>query len=333
MLRGLVRRQFILNGAVAIVCVICAAFKPVAAQAQQTKIATIGVLLTGAVNPDPKEFLEGLRGGLAQLDLIEGRNIKLEVRSAEGSAALLPEKAADLVGLKVDLIVAHLTPAAQAAKQATKDIPIVMAGVGDALGTGLVASLARPGGNVTGTSTSAAEVAGKTVELIHEVLPSVTRVAVLANETDPFMKPYLAQIDGAGRRLGLQIDPYVIRPSTPQAPVFDTMREKQAGALIIQGSISRKGTLELAIQNRLPSFGSSQAWPKAGGLMSYSANQQDVFRQVAEYVDKILKGRKPADLPVALPTKFDLVVNLKAAKAIGVTIPESFLTRADEVIE
>jgi putative ABC transport system substrate-binding protein len=165
------------------------------------------------------------------------------------------------------------------------------------------------------------------------VLPTVTRVAVLANETDPFMKPYLTQIDGAGRRLGLQIDPFAIRPSTPQAPVFVAMREKKAGALIIQGSISRKETVDLAIHNRLPAFGTSLAWPKAGGLMSYSANQQDIFRQVAEYVEKILKGRKPADLPVALPTKFDLVVNLKTAKAIGVTIPESFLTRADEVIE
>lgn len=326
------RRELVLFGGAAAVSVLGAGFGPTIARAQ-ARIATVGVLLTGAVNPYPEEFLKGFRDGLAQLGLVEGRNIKLEVRSSAGSAATLSEKAAELVRLKVDVIVAHLTPAAQAAKQATTDIPIVMAGVGDPLGTDLVASLARPGGNVTGTSSAVAEVAGKSIELIREVFPSIGRVAVLGNETDPFMKPYLAQIEQSARRVGLEVEPFPIRPSTPQAPVFDIMREKRVGALLVQGSISRKETVDLAIEHRLPSLGSGLAWPKAGGLMSYSANLPEIYREVAEYVDKVLKGRKPADLPVSLPTKFDLVVNMKTAKAIGVTIPESFLARADEVIE
>ena len=300
---------------------------------QANKVATIGVLVTGAANPSPEEFLNGFRENLAQLGLAEGRNIRLEVRSGDGNASLLTEKAAELVRLKPDLIVVHLTPAAQAAKQATADIPIVMAAVGDPLGTGLIASLARPGGNITGFSTAVAEVAGKSVELIRELFPSVRRVAVLANETDPFTGPYLAQIGVSAQRLGLTVEPFAGRPSAPQQPAFEAMAAQQIGALIVQGSMARPETVELAIKHRLPSFGSGRAWPTLGGLMSYSGNLAEMFREAAGYVDKILKGRRPADIPVALPTKFDLVVNMKTAKAIGVTIPESFLARADEVIE
>ncbi len=299
----------------------------------QSRMITIGVLLTGAANPTPEEFVDELRNRLAEFNLVEGRNIRLEVRSAGGTAARLPEMAAELVALKVDMIVAHLTPSAQAAKQASTEIPVVMAGVGDPLGTKLVASLARPGGNVTGFSTAGAEIAGKTVELIHEVFPAIRRVAVLVNETDPFSKPYLAQIEQNASRAGLEIVPIMLQPTTPQEPAFQTMHEKEVGAVIVQGSIMRPQTVELAIRFRLPSLGSGAAWPHQGGLMSYSNTLSEMYHSVAEYVDKIVKGRKPADLPVALPTKFDLVVNMKTARAIGATIPESFLARATEVIE
>ena len=227
------------------------------------------------------------------------------------------------------MIVAQLTPAVQAARQATSDIPIVMAAAGDPLGTGLVSSLARPGGNITGVSTAAAEVAGKSVELIHELFPSVRRVAVLANEVDPFSN---AQISQAARSIGLEVQPVMGRPSAPQEPYFETMSAKRAEALIVQGSMIRKGTADLAIKHRLPSFGGG-AWPKEGGLISYSASLAEVYREAAGYVDKILKGRKPADLPVSQPTKFELVINLKTAKALGLKLPDSFLLRADEVIE
>jgi putative tryptophan/tyrosine transport system substrate-binding protein len=300
-------------------------------RAQQPRIATIGVLVTG--NASPNEYLTGLREALRDVGLIEGQNVRLEVRTAEGRAGLLPEKAAELVRLKVDVIVASLTPSVKAAKEATSDIPIVMAPAGDPLETGLVASLARPGGNVTGVSTAAAELAGKTIELIHEVFPSARRVAVLANATDSFTKPYLAQVEDGGRRTGLAIETFMQRPDAPLEPAFEAMRAKAADALIVQGTMSRKEVVELAIKYRLASFGSQRTWPMAGGLMSYSASFAEMYALAAGYVDKILKGRTPADLPVAQPTKFDLVINMKTAKALGVTIPEAFLVRADEVIE
>jgi putative tryptophan/tyrosine transport system substrate-binding protein len=310
-----------------------AAIWPLAARAQQSKIAAIGVLLTGAANPSPEAFLKGFREALRDAGLVEGRSIRMEIRSGGGSAARLPDLAKELVGFKVDMIVAHLTPAVQAARQATSDIPIVMAGAGDPLGTGLVSSLARPGGNITGVSTAGAEVAGKSVELIHELFPSVRRVAVLSNEVDPFSTPYLAQIGQAARSVGLEVQPIMGRPSASQEPYFETMSAKRAEALIVQGSMVRKETGDLAIKHRLPSFASGRSWPTVGGLISYSASLAEVYRETAGYVDKILKGRKPADLPVSQPTKFELVINLKTAKALGLQIPPSVLARADEVIE
>jgi putative ABC transport system substrate-binding protein len=321
------RREFIaLIGAAAVAW-------PVVARAQQGKIATVGILLTGAASPSPEAFLKGLREALSDAGLVGGRNIRMEIRTAGGSTARLPDLARELVNLKVDMIVAHLTPAVQAARQATSDIPIVMASAGDPLGTGLVSSLARPGGNITGVSSAAAEVAGKSVELIHELFPSVRRVAVLANEVDPFSTPYLAQIDQAARSVGLEVKPIKGRPSAPQEPYFEAMSASGAEALIVQGTMIRKETSDLAIKGRLPSFASGRAWTTEGGLISYSASLVEVYRETAGYVDKILKGRKPADLPVSQPTKFELAVNLKTAKALGLKLPDSFLLRADEVIE
>jgi putative ABC transport system substrate-binding protein len=319
------RRHFItlLSGA--------AAVWPLAARAQPAKAPTIGVLLTG--NPDPEVFLKVFRDALEGIGYTQGRNIRLEVRSAEGNSSLLPEKAADLVRLKVDVIVASLTPAIQAAKQATGDIPIVMAPAGEPVGTGLVASLARPGGNVTGMSAATAELAGKSLELIREAIPSARRVGVLANESDPLAKPFLEQIDQGARTLGLEVDTIMVRPESPLEGAFDTLRSKQVDALVVQGSLQRKELFDLAIKYRLPSFSSNRQVATTGGLIAYAANSAEIQRGAAGYVDKILKGARPADLPVMQPTKFELIINLKTAKALGIELPPSLLARADEVIE
>ncbi len=306
-----------------------AAALPVAASAQTAKQPTVGVL--GLGNPPIEPFVKGLREALQAVGYSEDRNIRLEVRSAGGVAARLPELAAELVRFKVDAIVAFQTPAATAAKQATGEIPIVMAGVGDPVGTGLVASLARPGGNVTGTTVGSVEVAGKLVELIRELLPAARRFAVLANESDPFTKPYLAENERVARSIGLEMDPVMVRPAAPLEAAFASMTDKRAEAVIIQGSLVRKDGIDLALRHRLPSLSANAGVPRSGGLMAYAAGAY--FRETAAYVDKILKGAKPADLPVSFPTKFELIVNLKTAQQIGLTVPPTLLTRADEVIE
>ena len=304
---------------------------PLAARAQQAKVPAIGVLALG--NPPVEPFVKGLRDGLQAVGYSEDRNIRLETRSAGGVMSHLPELAAELVRLKVDAIVAYQTPAATAAKQATGDIPIVMASVGDPVGTGLVVSLARPGGNVTGTTAGAVETAGKLVELVRDVLPSARRFAVLANETDPFTKPYLAEIDRVARSIGLEMEPVMVRPAAPLDAAFQRMTDKRAEAVIIQGSLVRKDAMELATKHRLPSISTNLLVPRTGGLVAYAADFAALMREVAIYVDKILKGEKPADLPVSFPTKFVLAINLKTAQAIGITMPPTLLARADEVIE
>lgn len=307
-----------------------AATWPLAARAQQAKLPTVGILVLGS--PPPDRFLNELRTALRDIGLSEGRNLKLEIRSAEGRTVLLPEKAAELVRLKVDVIVAYQTPTATAAKQATSEIPIVMSGVGDPVGTGLVASLARPGANVTGTSAGVVEVAGKSVELIRELLPSARRVAVFANEADPLATPYLAEIERIARGIGMDIAPVMARPAQPLDPAFAGMAAERADAVIIQGSLVNKDAADLAIKYRLPSVGPS-LWARSGGLIAYSADFATYVRETATYVDKILKGAKPADLPVAFPTKFELVINLKTARAIGLDVSPVLVARADEVIE
>jgi putative tryptophan/tyrosine transport system substrate-binding protein len=318
------RREFItlLGGA--------AAVWPLPARAQQPKMATVGILVAG--NTSPEKFLQDFRAALAAVGLIEGQNVQLEVRSAEGSATLLPQKAIELVRLKSDVIVASLTPAVQAARHATSDIPIVMAPAGDPVATGLISSLTRPGGNITGVSGAAVETAGKRLELIRELFPSIRRVAVLANETDPFALPFVAQLGQSARSIGIEIEPILVRPHARQAQAFEAMSANRVDAFIIELGTIRPETAELAIKHRLPSSG-PRAWPLAGGLIGYSGNVAEVHRLAADYVDKILKGRRPADLPVALPTKFDLAVNLKTAKALGLEIPPTLLARADEVVE
>lgn len=322
------RREFIaLIGGVAVSMPIVL---PLSALAQQGKVNTIGVLVLGT--PPPGAFLKGLREQLGGLGYTEGQNIKLEILTAEGKAELLAEKAAELVRLKVDVIVAYQTQPATAAKQATGQIPIVMTSVGDPVETGLVASLARPGGNVTGTSAGAAEVAGKTVELIREVIPSARRFAVLANETDPFTRPFLVENNRAAQSAGLEMRAIMARPGEPLEATFASMIDnKRVDAVIVQASLTNKETVDLAMKHRLPMFSASLQGPALGGLLSYATNSD--YRDTAVYIDNILRGGKPADLPVSLPTRFELVINLKTAKLLGLDLPALLLARADRVIE
>jgi len=319
------RREFItlLGGA--------AAAWPLAARAQQARVYTIGVLTL--TSPSPEPLLEALREGLHDAGYVEGRNLRLEIRSAAGRPDLQLEKATELVHLKVDLIITFFTPTALAAKQATRDIPIVMAGAGDPVAVGLVATLARPGGNVTGQSSGGAEVAGKSVELIRELIPAARRVGVLADESDPFAKPYMAQIGQAAGSAGMEVETIMTRPGQPLDAAFETLTGKRVDGLIIQGSIARKEMLDLAIKHRLPALTSTRLGPPLGALMSYASDYVTLARESAVYVDKILKGAKPADLPVAFPTKFELIINHKTANALGLEVPPTLLARADEVIE
>ena len=303
---------------------------PGAAWAQQAaRTPVIAYFVLANLEPGFGYFKEGLQ----KLGYVDGGNIQIVVRSADGKAERLPGLAAELVRLKVDVLVAWQTPVVTAAKQATSQIPIVMVGSGDPVGTGLIASLARPGGNITGTAGTTAELGGKLLELTREVLPSAKRVAVLANATDPFTKLFLEQIQTAGRSMALEISPIMIRAGGDLDAAFADMTKRRTDAVIVQPSLPRRLAAEMALKRRLPAVSPTGSFPDDGGLMSYAANTGDLHREAAVYVDKILKGAKPADLPVQQPTKFELVVNLKTAKAIGITIPKSILFRADRVIE
>ena len=304
---------------------------PLAAGAHASKVPTIGALVIG--NTDPEEFWRGFRQGLRDLGYVEGQNIRFEFRSAEGQADRLPELAAELVRLKVDVIVTWFTPPTRAARQATREIPIVMADAGDPVGTGLVASLARPGGNVTGIAGITAELSGKCIQLIRDILPAARRVTALANATDPFSKPFLEQVQLAGEATGTTINPIRVSGTEEFETAFAAMEKERPDAVIVQPSLPSKRAAELALKQRVPAVSVPRWFAEEGGLMSYSAIFADLYRKAALYVDKILKGAKPADLPVEQPTKFELVINLKTAKTLGITIPPSIMVRADKVIE
>lgn len=310
---------------------------PLALSAQQAKPPTIGVLLLGSTQLEP--FLSNFRGGLRDAGYTEGSTLRLEIRTGDGKPELLAERAAELVRLKVDVIVAFQTPACTAAKQATADIPIVMVRAGDPVATGLVASYARPGGNITGTSAGVEDTVGNLVGLMYETVKSTSttqRFGVLLIETDPFTKVLLAAIDGAARKFGVETVPVLIQPSDLLEAAFEAMAAKKLTAVLgglAAGLIRAQVLAELAMKHRLPLFANDPAVPKAGGLMSYAAIYTAVHRETAGYVDKILKATKPADLAVSFPTKFEMVLNLKTAKALGLAIPPLVLARADEVIE
>jgi putative ABC transport system substrate-binding protein len=299
------------------------------ATAQPARPRTIGVLVFA--NPEP--FWSLFRAAMRDLGYNEGPDLRYEFRAAEGDSARLNEQARDLVRLKVDLIVASLTPAVLAAKQATSEIPIVMAGAGDPVATGLVASLAAPGGNVTGLSAIAAELGGKLLEVIRDMLPAARRLAVVAHGADSFTRPFLEQLEVGRRRLDMTTQVFEVRGADEFEAVFDRIASDRVDALVIQPSLPRKPAIDLALKHRLPSFSPVRSFPAEGGLASYSGNQLHILSRAASYVDRILKGAKPAELPVEQPTKFDLVVNLRTARVLGLTVPPMLLARADEVIE
>ena len=263
----------------------------------------------------------------------EGGNVRFELRSAEGKPDLLPDLAAQVVRNNVSVIVANLTLAITAAKHATSEIPIVMVGAGDPVTTGFIASLARPGGNITGTTSAGPETGTKTLEILRDLLPSVHRVAVLVNASDPFAGPFLGQLQPAGEALRVQLQIIMIHSADELDPAFVAMKSSGADAVIVQPSLPRKRVSDLALKNLIPALAPTMSFVPEGGLAAYSASTTEMFRKVAVYVDKILKGSKPADLPVEQPTQYELAINLKTAKALGLTIPDTILARADEVIE
>jgi putative ABC transport system substrate-binding protein len=302
------------------------------AEAQQTKkISRVGYLAAPSPPPD-SAFLQGLR----DLGYLEGKNITIDYRFADGKHERLPGLAAELIGLKVDIIVTVGTPAAVAAKQATSMIPIVMAIVADPVGEGLVASLARPGGNVTGLANLDTELSQKRLEILKEVVPRLSRVAILWNPANPAHKRALEESEVAARTLGVRLQPVGVRDPNEFKSAFSAMTREHAGALMLLADSMfrayRARIVELAGRSRLPSIFWTRDSVEAGGLMSYGATYPDLYRRAAIFVDKILKGAKPADLPVEQPTKFEFVINLKTAKQIGLTIPPNVLARADRVI-
>jgi putative tryptophan/tyrosine transport system substrate-binding protein len=317
------RREFIalLGGA--------AASAPFAARAQQAGMVTIGIL--NFQNPEP--FRTMLRDDLRDLGYAEGRNLKVEFRSAEGSRDRISGLAAELVGLHVDVLVAYPTPAAVALQQATREIPIVMLGAGDPVGTGLVASLARPGGNVTGTSSTTAELGAKTLELVRDFIPSAQRVAVLANAADPFTKSFLQQMQMGAPSLGLEIQTVMINEPDELDSAFAAMKQGALDAAIVQPSLPRKRVADLALKNHILAIAPSSEFAVLGGLAAYGPSQTEMIGRTASIIDKVLKRSKPAELPVEQPTKFELTINLKTARALGITVPPALLSRADEVIE
>jgi putative tryptophan/tyrosine transport system substrate-binding protein len=308
-----------------------AAALPIAARAQQPKMQTIGVLVRAA--PGWQRFWKLFPEALRQLGYVEGQNVRFELRSDDEQIARLPELATELVRLKVDVIVPWFTPAAVAAKQATRKIPIVCALCGDMVGTGLVESLARPGGNVTGTSSLNSELAAKAVDLIREMVPSVHRVAVLANAPDPFSKQFLEQIVRAGKPTGTAIAPIMIHTPEELDAAFPIMEASQADAVIVQPSLPTKRIAELALSHRIPAICTFRDFAYDGGLMAYFADEAEMYHGTAVLVDKVLKGAQPDTLPVEQPTRFELVINLKTAKVLGLKVPLHLQQLADEVIE
>ena len=324
------RREFmtLLGGA--------AATWPMAARAQQPgKLPTIGFL--GATTPSAQSqwtaaFVERLR----ELGWIEGRNVAIEYRWMEGRNERVAEIAAEFVQLRVDVIVVQGTAAVVGAKQATSVIPIVFALAGDPVGSGLVASLARPGGNVTGLSGQQADIAAKRLELLREVVPSLHRLAIVANVGNPYAILELGEIQGAARALGLEAATFEIRRAEDVAPAFTALKGRADALYVINDPLVNTNRVRIiisALGARLPTMHGSREHVEAGGLMSFGPNYPDLFRRTADYVNKILRGAKPGDIPVEQPTKFDLVVNVLTAAALGITLPPTLLARADEVIE
>jgi putative ABC transport system substrate-binding protein len=314
---------------------------PLAAEGQPKKVAQLGYLVTGSLeSPDVRARRDAFRTGLRELGYVEGQDIVIEYRGADGKIERLLGLATELTRLKVDLIIAVATPAARAAQQATTTIPIVATAMGDPVRDGLVASLARPGGNVTGTTFLGPELVPKRLELLKQALPRVSRVAGLRHPgafSEGTMKDMLKETEAAAGTLGVQLQLVDVRGPDEFDRAFSTMIRERAEALFVFPSTmffaQGRRIVDLAAKHRLPSMYNAREFVDLGGLIAYGASLIDLNRRAATYVDKILKGAKPADLPVEQPRKFELVINLKTAKALGLTIPQAVLLRADQVIE
>ena len=313
---------------------------PLRVEAQQTgKVYRIGYLgTTPLTTPAQLRIWEALLQGLRELGWVEGKNIKIEDRYSEGKYERFPDLAAELIQLRVDVLVAVAGPATRAAKEATTTIPIVSVAVQDPVALGLGQRLARTGGNITGpTLTGGLAIAGKQLELLKEIVPRVSRVAVLWNPANPMLAQQLRQVEVDARALGVQLQPVGARSPDDLDSAFSAIIRDRAEALLVVADPmfwgQRTRLADLAAKNHLPAIYGLSGHVEAGGLMAYGANPLDLYRSAATYVDKILKGAKPADLPMEQPTRFELVINLKAAKALGLTIPPSIMLRADSVIE
>ena len=308
---------------------------PPVAQAQQQKVPRVGFLGTASAAATAGR-VEALRAGLGEFGYTEGKNLVIEFRWADGNYDRLPDLAAELVRLKVDVLVTSGTPGTLAAKRATSTIPIVMAVTGDAVATGLVASLARPGGNVTGSTVFGPEHNVKRLELLKAVMPRLARAAFLFNPDNPSSVTENRDIESAARSMKLELSYFEARKPAEFDAAFTAMGKRHAGGVVVTDDAmlnsNSKRIAEIAGQKQLPSAGNTDL-AEAGGLIGYGVNVPDMFRRAASFVDKILKGAKPGDLPVERATKFDLAINLKTAKALGLTIPQSLLLRADEVIQ
>ena len=309
---------------------------PLAAEAQApSRIPRIGCLGTGSTATNPN-LLEAFRQGLRDLGYVEGRNIAIDYRWAEGRVERLPALAGELVRLKVDVIVATGSPGALAAKKATSTIPIVFATAGDPVGS-LVTSLARPGGNVTGLSLLAPEIVPRQLQILKEAIPGASRISVLSNPANPYTALMVKEAEAAARSLGVQLRLLEVRGREALDIAFSAVARERSGALLILFDpllfAHSARIAEFASKDRLPAIYPHRESVEGGGLMAYGADLRDNFRRAASYVVKILKGAQPSDLPVEQPTKFELVINLKTAKALGLTIPPSLLARADQVIE
>jgi putative ABC transport system substrate-binding protein len=308
-----------------------AAAWPLAARGQQAqRIRRVGALILG--NADAEAFRKELQEGLSKAGYVEGGNVEFDIRSAQGRLDLLPKLAAGLVAAKADVLVALYTPCARAAQEATRDIPIV-AIAANPVETRLIASLTRPGGNITGVSLMAAEAHGKCVEVFADLLPWIRKIAALGNAIDPFMPLFLEQVNLSGKAARVEIVTVTVRSPDDIEPAFATMLKEGAQALVMQGSLPSRTVAELALKHLLPAATFTRSFPEVGGLMSYGPNATDSFQRGVYFVIRILQGAKPAELPAEQPTKFELVINLKTAKALGLTVPPSLLARADEVIE
>jgi putative ABC transport system substrate-binding protein len=313
-----------------------AAAWPLAARAQQTgKLPSVGIMGSGTAAAQSQwtmAFLQRMR----ELGWTEGRNMAIEYRWAEGRNERFPEIVAEFVRLRVDVILTHNTLPTLAAKQAASAIPVVFATAGEPVGTGIVASLARPGGNVTGLSSQHPETAGKRLEILRELVPGLRRLAILGDVDNPFTTLDIEQVQGAARTLAIETATFEIRGPQDIGKAFEEL-PRRAEALYVTPNpvmfVNRIRITTLALAARLPTMYGVREYVETGGLMSYGPNWPDMWRRAANFVDKVLRGTKPGDLPVEQPTKFDLVVNLTTAKAIGVNVPPSLLARADEVIE